>query len=82
MLYIVFVFLKFFNNEDGWVENLINNYEAVDVFFAKDFQVSNKCFVWKDILCLQEPAFSSIENTFFDYTDLMCNRFEYFKSIL
>lgn len=74
--------LNFFKNERDWVENLMNNYEAVDVFFAKDFQVSNKCFIWKDILSLQQPAFSSIENTFFDYTDLMCNRFNYFKSVL
>ena len=74
--------LNFFKNEGDWVENIMKNYEAIDVFFAKDFQASNKCFIWKDILCLQQPAFSSIENTFFDYTDLMCNRFEYFKSIL
>jgi hypothetical protein len=74
--------LNFFEGKGDWLENLMKNYEAIDVFFAKDFQVSNKCFVWKDILCLQEPAFSSIENAFFDYTNLMSNRFEYFKSIL
>jgi GR25 family glycosyltransferase involved in LPS biosynthesis len=74
--------LNFFEGKGDWLENLMKNYEAIDVFFAKDFQVSNKCFVWKDILCLQETAFSSIENAFFDYTNLMSNRFEYFKSIL
>ena len=74
--------LNFFEGKGDWVENLMKNYEAIDVFFAKDFQVFNKCFISKDILCLQQPAFSSIENTFFDYTDLMCTRFEYFKSFL
>jgi GR25 family glycosyltransferase involved in LPS biosynthesis len=74
--------LNFFEGKGDWLENLMKNYEAIDVFFAKDFQVSNKCFVWKDILCLQEPAFSSIENAFYDYTNLMSSRFEYFKSIL
>ena len=74
--------LNFFEGKGDWLENLMTNYEAIDVFFAKDFQVSNKCFVWKDILCLQKPAFSSIENAFFDYTNLMYSRFDYFKSIL
>jgi GR25 family glycosyltransferase involved in LPS biosynthesis len=74
--------LNFFQSEENWVENLMTNYESIDVFFAKDFHIANKCFIWKDLLCLQEPSFSSIENTFYNYTDQMLKNFNYFKSIL
>ena len=74
--------MNFFDGKGDWMENCMRHYDNMDVLFAKDFQISNKCFIWKDILCLQDPSFSSIENTFFDYTDLMCTRFEYFKSLL
>jgi GR25 family glycosyltransferase involved in LPS biosynthesis len=74
--------LDFYGPDSDWVHNTMKNYESIDVFFAKDFQVSNKCFIWKELLCLQEPDFSSIENSFHNYTDQMLNNFNYFKSIL
>lgn len=74
--------LNFYEDSSNWITNLMQNYESIDVFFAKDFQSSNKCFIWKDLLCLQEPSFSSIENTFYNYTDLMLTNFKYFKSFI
>ena len=74
--------LNFFEDNSNWIMNLMQNYESIDVFFAKDFQHCNKCFIWKDLLCLQEPSFSSIENTFYNYTDLMLSNFKYFKSFI
>jgi len=63
----------------SWGIELISKFEAIDVFFAKVFQIENKCFITSDILCLQRPDFSSIERTFFNYSDLMIQRFNQFK---
>lgn len=60
----------------------IDDWEAVDIFFASNFQAFNNCFLSKEILSTQRPDFSSIEGTFFDYQDLMLRRFEYFKGLI
>jgi GR25 family glycosyltransferase involved in LPS biosynthesis len=57
-------------------------YEAIDVFFAKDFQIAHNCFLPNELLSLQKPDFSSIEGSFFDYQALMMYRFNYFKNEL
>lgn len=60
----------------------IDDWVAVDIFFAQQFQAFNKCFISKEILSLQRPDFSSIEGTFFDYNQLMIDRFNLFSSRL
>lgn len=69
---------KIISSED-WEKNLISNYEAIDVFFAKDFLMKNNCFLSKELLCTQRADFSSIEWNYFDYTNDFANRLEYFK---
>lgn len=74
--------LNAFPPQENWLESLMKNYDSIDVFFAQHFHIKNKCFIYKELLCMQEPSFSSIENTFYNYTDQMSNNFNYFKSIL
>jgi hypothetical protein len=63
--------------QDFFVE--MSKYEAIDVFLAKNFQHSHKSFISNELLSLQRPDFSSIENCFYDFRELMINRFEFFK---
>lgn len=66
----------------NWGLEMISKFEAIDVFFAQVFQKENNCFIANELLCLQRPDFSSIESAFFDYNQLMIDRFKYFKSSL
>lgn len=65
-----------------WGFEMINKYEAIDIFFAQTFQPNNNCFIGKELLATQRGCFSSIEGTFFDYSSIMSERFNYFKSII
>ena len=49
-------------------------YKAIDVFMAKEFCDKNLCFICNEMLCIQSPSFSSIENCMTDYSDLV-NRY-------
>jgi GR25 family glycosyltransferase involved in LPS biosynthesis len=69
-----------FSNKTHWYIDLINNYEAIDVFLAKDFQNKNNCFITSDLLCFQKPSYSNIENTTRDYTQWMMQNFTFFKN--
>lgn len=74
---------EYFGNDKDWGLDLIREYEAIDVFFAQVYQDENLCFIPRErLLSLQRPDFSSIESTFFDYTDLMVQRFRYFKELI
>lgn len=64
---------------ENWGIEMVSKFEAIDVFFAQVFQKENNCFITKDLLCLQRPDWSSIESLFFDYGDLMIQRFNQFK---
>lgn len=66
-------------SEEKWDVDILYKYEAIDVFFAQIFQIKNRCFLSKEILSTQRPDFSSIEGTFYNYQDLMVNRFNFFK---
>lgn len=72
----------FFQNKTHWYIDLINNYEAVDIFLAKDFLHKNNCFITSDLLCFQRPNYSDIENATHDYSEWMNRNFNYFKSLL
>lgn len=51
-----------------WSQQMIEQFEAIDIFFAKTFQPNNNCYIVKDqLLALQRPDFSSIEGQFFDF---------------
>ena len=66
-----------------WSQQMIEQYEAIDVFFAQTFQPNNNCYIVKDqLLALQRPDFSNIEGQFFNFCDLLTDRFNYFKSII
>lgn len=65
----------------SWGIEMVAKFEAIDVFFAQVFQKENNCFITSELLCLQRPDFSSIENTFFDYNNLMIERFYQFKPV-
>lgn len=66
-------------SKENWDADILYKYEAIDVFFAQTFQIKNKCFLPKEMLSTQRPDFSSIEGTFYNYQDLMVNRFNFFK---
>lgn len=66
--------------ERDWAEKIINAYEAVDIFLARDFQIKNNCFFPKQILATQRPDFSSIEGTFYNYQEDMIRRLSVFSS--
>lgn len=66
----------------SWGLEMISKYEAIDVFFAQEFQRNNQCFISKEMLALQRPDFSTIENLFMSYGDLLNQRFDYFKSLI
>lgn len=73
----------FSNNGIPWSQQMIEQYEAIDVFFAQTFHPNNNCYIVKDkLLALQRPDFSSIESGFMDFSDLLVDRFNYFKSII
>lgn len=63
--------LKFINyfedNIKPWHINLIEKYEAIDVFMAHKYQMNNLCLMPKELLCHQRPSFSTIEQCQMDY---------------
>jgi hypothetical protein len=70
----------FFNYNFNWQYDLINNYEAIDIFFAKEYLRRNKCFMpRKSLLCFQRPDFSNIENAHYDYNEWMIDNFNKYK---
>jgi len=73
---------KFFEQKINWYENLINRYEAIDIFFAKDYQRQTKSFITNELLCYQRVNASNIENATYDYSEWMNRNFNYFKSLL
>lgn len=72
----------FFNKKDDWYLDLINKYEAIDIFFAKDYQHQTNSFISKELLCYQKINPSNIENCISDYSQWMNRNFNYFKSII
>jgi len=62
---------------------MINNFEAIDIFFAKHYQNQTNSFLTSELLCYQRVNTSNIENRVtYDYSELMNRNFNYFKSIL
>jgi hypothetical protein len=61
---------------------LINNFEAIDMFFAKDYQHKTNSFLTSELLCYQRVNASNIENAIYDYSQWMDRNFNYFKSLL
>lgn len=72
--------VKFFNNNPEWHQELIENYECIDVFLAKEFLPNSNSFISSDLLCYQRVSQSDIENTTYDYSHWMNNNFNLFKS--
>lgn len=73
---------KYFKNSNDWKFELINNFEAIDVFFAKHYQNETNSFLTSDLLCYQRVNASNIENAVYDYSEWMNTNFNYFKSKL
>lgn len=71
---------KFFSNKEEWYLDLINNYENMDVFIAKEFLKTSSSYITKDLLCFQRPNYSNIENNYYDYNQLMEDNFTFFKN--
>lgn len=73
---------EFFKNQNDWKMQLINNFEAIDIFFASNYQNKTNSFITSDLLCYQRVTVSNIENAIYDYSQWMDTNFNYFKSIL
>lgn len=73
---------KYFNEQSDWRLQLINNFEAIDMFFAKYYQNETNSFLTSDLLCYQRVNASNIENAVYDYSEWMDRNFNYFKSLL
>jgi GR25 family glycosyltransferase involved in LPS biosynthesis len=65
------IFLENFHNEWFFIQSILEVYKAIDVFMAKEFCDKNLCFISNEMLCIQSPSFSSIENCMTDYSDLV-----------
>lgn len=72
----------FENGDKPWYQQMIEQYEAIDVFFAKTYQPNQRCYIPNELLALQRPDFSSIEGSFFNYSNLMIDRFNHFKNTI
>lgn len=72
--------IKFFENKVDWHTDLVNNYECVDVFFAKEYQKNTESFIASELLCYQRPSRSDIENVIYDYSQWMNTNFNHFKT--
>lgn len=73
---------NFFSNKDNWYIDLVNNYENMDVFIAKEFLKTSSSYMTKDLLCFQRSNYSNIENNYYDYNQLMKDNFNFFKNKL
>lgn len=73
---------SYFNSPNDWQKQLINNFEAIDIFFAKYYQNQTNSFLTSELLCYQRVNASNIENVTYDYSEWMNRNFNYFKSLL
>jgi GR25 family glycosyltransferase involved in LPS biosynthesis len=71
-----------FFKDKPWEQELINNYECIDVFLAKEFQHINKVYIPTELLCFQRPSKSDIENCVYDYSEWMIRNFNHFKTLV
>lgn len=71
-----------FPNEDIFIDKILNDYQAIDVFLSKDFCLENFCFISNEMICLQSPSFSSIEEAYCDYSYELLQKFENTKALL
>lgn len=74
--------VNFFKDKQNWQVELINNYEAIDIFLAKDYQKNTLSFITSELLCYQRISESNIESNVYDYSEWMNRNFNYFKTIL
>jgi hypothetical protein len=70
---------NFFSNREKWYIEIVEKYENMDVFIAKDYLKNSNSYITKDLLCFQKTDFSNIENTVYNYDELMINNFNFFK---
>ncbi len=69
-------FINRFANEDIFINEIIEKYEAIDIFMAKEFCFKNSCFITSEMICNQCASFSSIEGYNCDYSNELLKRFE------
>lgn len=72
--------INFFGNTENWHVNLINQYEAIDIFFAKNYQKETNSFITSELLCYQKINKSNIEDNIYDYSEWMNRNFNFFKN--
>jgi GR25 family glycosyltransferase involved in LPS biosynthesis len=75
-------FSSYFSSWDKMAEELVERYEALDIFFAKEFLPNSNSFICNEILISQADGYSSIEGYNISYTRDFINRLIYFKSLL
>jgi GR25 family glycosyltransferase involved in LPS biosynthesis len=71
-----------FPEEIIFINEMISNYQAIDIFLSKDFCLNNFCFIPNEMICLQYPSFSSIEDAYCDYSYELLQKFENTKALL
>lgn len=75
-------FLNSFTSELGFMEKILFNYGAIDIFFAKDFLKKNNCYIGNTFLCGQRPSTSNIEGWECNYTPSMLARFLHYTRLI
>jgi hypothetical protein len=74
--------INLFKNTQNWHIDLINNYENMDVFLAKEYHHKTKSFITTELLCYQKINLSNIEDNTYDYSEWMNRNFNYFKNLI
>jgi GR25 family glycosyltransferase involved in LPS biosynthesis len=75
-------FLSLFNDREDFINEILSEYKAIDVFVAKEFLERANCYIGSKILAGQRDDFSSIENSRCRYNVDFVNRFEMFTKNL
>lgn len=75
-------FLSYFSSLEKISEELIEKYEAFDLFFAKEFLVNSNSFLCNELLVSQRDGFSFIEKRPISYTFDLVTRLESHKAKL
>ena len=60
----------------------LKSHDAIDVHLSKTVLAQNNTFIPSNILFVQQPDFSDIENNFYDYVSWMESNFANFKTAL
>jgi GR25 family glycosyltransferase involved in LPS biosynthesis len=68
--------IKDFPNETVFINAILKDFPAIDIYIARDFCPNNLCFIPNKMICYQAPFFSNIEDQISDFKENLQWRFE------